>query len=136
MPSLGVIMVVGAGGAVGAVGRLLMGAWVTRGAQSLWPDLGFPVGTLVVNVIGSFLIGVVFAWLDQGLRDPGMREIVHGFILVGVLGGFTTFSTFSLETVQLLGIGLWGKAMLNIIASVVTCVVAAMAGLSLARWLA
>lgn len=136
MPSLNAILFVGVGGAIGAVGRLLIGSWVTRGAQALWPDLGFPLGTLVVNVIGSFLIGVVFAWLDQGLRDAGMKDMIHAFILVGVLGGFTTFSTFSLETVQLMGFGLWGKAMLNIIASVMTCVVAAMAGLSLARWLA
>ena len=127
------ILAIGAGGAIGAVARFLVGGWVMRSTQSWWPNLGFPLGTLVVNVVGSFLIGVLFAWLDQGVRDPGMRELVHGLVLVGILGGFTTFSTFSLETVQLLGSGLWGKAMLNIIASVVACVVAAMAGLALIR---
>ncbi len=129
------LLAVGVGGAVGSVCRLLLGGWISRFAQTSWPNLVLPVGTMTVNLIGSFLIGVVFAWLDQSVREPGIRDAVHGFVLVGVLGGFTTFSTFSLETVHLLGLGLWGKALLNIIASVVSCVFAAFAGLSLLRWL-
>lgn len=136
MASPMILLAVGAGGAVGSVCRLLAGGWAARIAHGWWPALQFPLGTLVVNVAGSFLIGIVFTWLEQSARTPGAREVIHGFVLVGLLGGFTTFSSFSLETVQLLGFGLWGRALLNIILSVVSCIVAASAGMALMRWLA
>jgi CrcB protein len=122
------------GGATGSVLRFVFANWLTKYANHWFAGASFPLATLVVNVTGSFCIGLVYVWIDQGLRDPVYREFVRGFLIVGVLGGFTTFSTFSLETVQLATYGFWSRAMLNIIASVVACVTAAWAGLLIGRW--
>ncbi len=133
MTSPGVLLAIAAGGALGSVFRYQVGGWATRQVDAWLPGHGFPVGTLAVNVVGSFCIGIAFAWLEQGNRDPVLREALMGFLVVGMLGGFTTFSAFSLETVHLIGSGFWGRVMLNIIVSVVVCIGAAFAGLSLAR---
>ena len=90
----------------------------------------FPFGTLSVNALGSLLIGFAYALL---LERPLGGELLRLFLIVGLLGGFTTFSAFSLETLDLLQGGLWGRALLNIIASVSLCVFAAFAGMGLAR---
>ena len=131
------LLMVALGGAIGSVGRYLLGQaihhrQISDGAMGLSP-IGFPWATLLVNVIGAFFIGVAFVVIQQ--RFAG-SEVLRGFILVGVLGGFTTFSTFSIETLQLMQFGLWNKAMLNIIASVVICITAAFMGMLGGRWLA
>ncbi len=112
-------------GAVGAVLRFVMSDGVHR-------ILGreFPYGTLVVNVLGSFLIGYLFVvFLERSLLGDGWRLA----ILVGLLGSFTTFSSFSLETLNLVNGGAYGKAAANVLVSVVLCLAAAWIGTALAR---
>ncbi len=130
----GVLLAVAAGGALGSVLRLVVGSWVTKRVMTGLDEV-FPLATLLVNVGGSFCIGCVFAWLEYAVREPALRENLRLFLIVGVLGGFTTFSTFSLEVVQLAESGLWGKALLHIIASVTLCVAAAYASLAMVRCL-
>lgn len=114
------------GGAVGALLRFLVANWVYQ-----WLGRGFPYGTLVVNVIGSFLIGFLTLYLMQ----RGMLASVWGRgLIVGVLGAFTTFSTFSLDTFDLLATGRWWGAALNVCLSVGLCLLAVWAGIQAARW--
>lgn len=92
----------------------------------------FPYGTLAVNVAGSLLMGVSFVLLVERLGSaPEWRALV----MIGFLGAFTTFSTFSLETVQLLEGGAVGRAMINVLSSVAFCLVATWLGIVLGRQL-
>lgn len=103
-------------GSAGAVCRYLVSGWVQRGSTS-----GFPVGTLAVNVLGAFGLGLVVG--------AGSVESMATVALAGFLGGFTTFSTWMVETVRL---GLPGRqAMVNIVASVVVGIAAAAVGYTL-----
>lgn len=86
-----------------------------------------PVGTISVNVLGSFLIGLAFALLKSRVGNP---EVISAFVIVGLLGGFTTFSAFSLETLGLIEAGFWYKALVNVALSVLCCVGAAFLGVS------
>ena len=106
---IGNLALVALGGAVGAVLRYLGVLGAAR-----WLGAGFPYGTLAVNVAGSFLIGVVFSALTA-------REAMHlaPFLTVGVLGGFTTFSAFSLDALILWERGAAGLAAAYVLASVV-----------------
>jgi len=114
---------IAAGGAVGAVARF----GVVSGADRL--GFAFPWGTLVVNVFGSFLIGLARGALAHHGRCD---DVVRPFFVVGVLGGFTTFSAFSIETLVLLDDARWLPAAAYVAASVVVCVLAAWAGHRLA----
>ena len=98
MKSLISILLVGSGGFVGSAARFAIGGWVHR----LAPGSSFPWGTLTVNVVGCFVIGFLFS-----LGESRQVFSVHTrlFLLVGVLGGFTTFSTFGLESINLLRAG-------------------------------
>ena len=92
----------------------------------------FPYGTLVVNVIGSLLMGFLYIWLIERMAaGPALRA----FLMVGVLGAFTTFSTFSIETLNLLESGQAGRALINVLASVLVCISAAAIGVLAARQL-
>lgn len=113
-------LLVGAGGAVGAVGRYWIGVLGTH----LSPN--FPAGTLVINAVGGLLIGWVAA-------SPWASLPVRLVVMSGVLGGFTTFSTFSLEVVTMLERGRAMTAAAYVVASVVLAVGGAAAGLALAR---
>lgn len=123
------LLAVALGGTLGSMLRYL--------AVSAMNDrfgVGFPWGTLSVNVVGSFLIGVVailFQQRYQGERDAFIRSL----FMVGLLGGFTTFSAFSLETIQLLGSGLMLKAIVNIVGNVVICLIATGLGFLSGHWL-
>lgn len=113
------------GGAAGALGRWLLATGVYR-----WLGRDFPWGTLVVNVVGSFAMGVLVVLLVERLAlGPAWRA----GLLIGFLGAFTTFSTFALETVQLGTDGATARALGNVVASVVLCVLAVIAGMQLAR---
>lgn len=120
-------LAVGVGGALGSVLRYGLGMSVQR---MLGP--AFPFGTLFVNFLGSFAIGMAYVWL---IERAVPRAELHLFVTVGVLGGFTTFSAFSLETVMLLAQANYGRATMNILASLVLCFVATAMGIALARQL-
>ena len=111
-PSLHHTLLVAAGGAVGAVGRYQLGRAVTH---VLGPNTGFPWGTLSANVIGSLAMGLLVGWLT---RYGAGGENVRLLLGVGLLGGFTTFSAFSLELVLLMERGSPGLALLYAGASV------------------
>ncbi|WP_456412202.1 fluoride efflux transporter CrcB [Thiolapillus sp.] len=120
-------LAIAAGGALGA----LMRYWVST-ATYTWLGRGFPWGTLAVNVLGSFLMGMLYILLLERLSSgPEMRA----FLLIGFLGAFTTFSAFSMETLNLLEDAQIGKALLNAGGSVVVCVAAAWLGVILGRQL-
>ena len=114
------------GGAGGAVVRFLMSSGLYQ-----WLGRGFPYGTLAVNVVGSFLIGLLTEALI--LQRIAIAVEYRAAILVGFIGAFTTFSTFSLETIYLLEQGSFGKAGLNILVSVLGCLLAVWVGLLLGR---
>ena len=110
------------GSALGGVARY----WCS-GLTTMLAGGAFPWGTLLVNVLGSLLIGFVATITgDDGRMFAG--SLARQFIMIGVLGGFTTFSTFSLQTLNLLNDGEWQQAGLNITASVVMCLVAVWLG--------
>lgn len=93
----------------------------------------FPYGTLAVNVLGSLLMGFLYVWLFDRLNvGPAWRA----FLLIGFLGSFTTFSAFSIETLNLIEQGAWARTVVNVTASVVVCISAAWVGTILARQLA
>jgi CrcB protein len=119
------VLAIAGGGAVGAVLRY----WVSTGVYTL-TGRGFPYGTLVVNVLGSLLMGFLYIWLLE--RIPG-GVAARAFLLIGILGAFTTFSTFSIETLNLMEAGQFARALLNTLFSVVLCVGAAALGVMLAR---
>jgi len=116
---------IAAGGAVGALLRY----WMSTGVYAIL-GRGFPYGTLVVNVIGSLLMGVFFVlFMERALTNPEWRAAV----LIGLLGAFTTFSTFSMETLSLLEGGAYLRAVANVIFSVVLCLAATWVGVVVAR---
>ncbi|HSJ06525.1 MAG TPA: CrcB family protein [Longimicrobiales bacterium] len=109
----------GLGGALGALARFVMGAWVTT-----WAGAGFPWATFLMNASGSLLLGCL-ARLFTGI---GGRARTRAFTTVGLCGGFTTFSTFDLETYALLQHGRYELAAAYSSGSVVTCIAAIAAG--------
>lgn len=118
------VLFVAIGGAVGSVLRYLIGGWV----QQLSP--GFPVGTLTINIVGCFFIG----FLATLFTGPFLiRDEYRAFILVGVLGGFTTFSTFSWDTNRLADTGQFTAAAANVLLSVGVGLVATWIGARLAQ---
>lgn len=115
-----------AGGAIGSALRFAMSVWVANKVGE-----SFPWGTIAVNVIGCFLIGLIF-----GVTSPDglfmVSPVVRSFFLIGILGGFTTFSSFSLQTMTLLQNNQWLWATGNVVLSVVACLLATAGGLALA----
>ena len=114
------------GGALGSVAR-----YACTGAALRWLGAGFPYGTLFVNVSGSFAIGMLAALVASDGR-PLLSPDARAFVLVGVLGGFTTFSSFSLETLNLVRSGALGAASANVALSVVLCLCGAWLGFAAA----
>lgn len=121
------LLAIAGGGAVGAIFRYGMSNGVYR---LLGRD--FPYGTLVVNALGSLLMGLFFVILVERMAVSAEWRLA---ILVGLLGSFTTFSTFSIETLTLFDAGLPLKAVLNIVLSVVLCLTATWLGITIGRQL-
>lgn len=116
------LIAVALGGSLGSVLRFL----VSTGTYQ-WLGRGFPYGTLAVNVIGSFLIGLLAEALI--LQRIAFALEYRAGILVGIMGGFTTFSSFSLETIYLIEQGSFTKAALNVLISLIACLLAVWLGL-------
>lgn len=119
------LLFIALGGASGAVARYLLSSWAHR----LWEGQ-LPVGTLLVNVLGSFSIGIIYVLLVE-------KQLIHqdwrGVLMVGFLGAFTTFSTFSLEAIGLLEAGHLAYAIGYMLLSTVLCVAMAGAAMQLTR---
>jgi CrcB protein len=119
------LIAIAAGGALGALAR-----YGVANAVYAWLGRGFPWGTLAVNLLGSFLMGLLFVLLIERLSwAPEWR----GAILIGFLGAFTTFSTFSIETLNLLEEGAMLTAFLNMVVSVWLCILVCWVGIFLGR---
>jgi len=118
------ILLIALGGAAGSVLRYLLGGLVQRSSGG-----GFPVGTLVVNITGSFLIGV----LSQHYINTQTHPLARAALITGLCGGYTTFSAFSLEAVGLIEGGEMGKAAAYVVLSVVISIAATFAGMAAVR---
>jgi CrcB protein len=112
-----------------AIGGLLRYA-ITRLTLTL--SISFPFGTVLINVLGSFVIGYFGTLTLQSGKYPASDNL-RLFVMVGICGGFTTFSSFSLQTFDLMRSGGWGRALANVVLSVVLCVAAVAAGHRLAQ---
>ena len=111
------LLAVGLGGAAGSVVRYMLSAWLLAGHTLL----GFPAGTFAVNALGSLLIGI--------LLEATSSETLGWLLIVGFCGGFTTFSTFSADTVRLLRAGCYNAAAIYVALSVAVCIVFAALGM-------
>jgi CrcB protein len=124
---MSIIISIAIGGGIGAVGRYL----IMEGVNS-WLGQDFPYSTLIVNVVGSFVIGLLFGALAV-TWSPSAE--LRGFLIIGFLGSFTTFSAFSLDVITLIQQGEFLSALLYIIVSVVFSVLVLFAGISIIRYL-
>jgi fluoride exporter len=118
-----ILFLIALGGAAGSTLRYLIGGMVQRTSAS-----GFPVGTLFVNIAGCLLIGVFVRFLLNMQTSAELRAL----LVVGFCGGFTTFSTFSFETVGLIEGGEYARAATYIVGSVMLCITATFAGMAAA----
>ena len=116
------ILIVGVGSFAGGVLRYILSVGLSKLGR-LW---AFPIGIMIVNILGCFLIGVLYGYFkSKATTDP----VLPLLLMTGVLGGFTTFSTFSFETIQLLQQNEWLKAVLYVVGSVGLGVVACYLGM-------
>jgi CrcB protein len=119
------LVYVAIGSALGGVSRYLLGGFVQR-----LLDTTFPAGTLLINVTGSFLLGLI---LRYAVETPTLTPEVRAFLTIGFCGGYTTFSTFSYETLELLRDGQWSRAGIYVAASVLLSLLGTFLGFALAR---
>jgi CrcB protein len=119
------VIAIAIGGAVGSVLRF----WLSTGVHA-WLGRGFPYGTLAVNVLGCLVMGVLFVLLTERFAANG---VLRAGLLIGALGGVTTFSSFSIETFNLIEQGAMAKAAGNMAASLFLCIGATWLGVILAR---
>ena len=119
------LLIVGIGGAFGSICRYLAQVYIGR-----WTTLTFPFGTLVVNITGCFLIGILFG---LGAKYAWMTIEWRLFLITGICGGYTTFSSFSLESIALFRQGSYTYFLLYIFGSVILGLLATVAGMTLTR---
>ena len=119
-----IYVLIALGGAVGSVLRYLIGGAVQRTSAS-----GFPIGTMFVNVSGCFLIGILVRQFLNMQLSPELRAL----LIVGFCGGYTTFSTFSGETLGLIEGGEYARATSYVVLSVGLCLIATLAGMTVMR---
>ena len=119
-------LLVGLGGAIGAMSRYGVSILVGR----IWPH-AFPLGTMLINIIGSIAMGLFIGILARTL--PPWQEEARLFVAIGILGGFTTFSSFSLDTIALVERGEMLQAGLYVLLSVVVCLIGLYLGLLVTR---
>jgi fluoride exporter len=124
MPVLGVLLI-GVGGFAGAIARYLIDARVTA-----WTGGSLPWGTLVINISGSFAVGLLFALVIERAALPAE---IRGPVMIGFIGSYTTFSTLALESWRMIEDGAWLYASANLIGSIIIGLVAVTAGVALGR---
>jgi len=113
------------GGALGTGARYLLGGWAQRALGT-----AFPYGTLIINALGSFLIVIImYLGSERGVISPGLRVV----LTTGIMGGFTTYSTFNYETIRLFQDGALGFGLLNVAATVLVCLLAGGLGVLVCR---
>ncbi len=128
MPSLITVSLVALGGALGSASRYLLGTWVQSASRSI----DFPFGTLTVNLIGCFVVGLLSQLAEsRGVFTPETR----GLVLIGVLGGFTTFSSFGNDTMNLFRDGQMINALINVGANVILGLALVWLGRMAAVWI-
>ena len=116
-----IYVLIALGGAAGSILRYVLGGAIQRSTGS-----GFPVGTMVVNVSGCFLIGI----LVRQFMNVQLSQDLRALLIVGFCGGFTTFSTFSAETLALIEGGEYTRATAYVLLSVVLCLLATLLGMT------
>ncbi len=121
----GILLAVALGGAVGSLARYFLAGWIQSAA---WP--GFPWGIFVVNVSGGFIMGLI---VELGALKLNFTPELRAFLTVGILGGYTTFSTFSLDSALLIERGAYASAAAYVAGSAVLSIAALFAGMWLVR---
>jgi CrcB protein len=124
---MGQVLAIGIGGAIGSLLRFWMSSWVHSFAGR-----SFPYGTLAVNVLGCFVVGMLFVFFTERFSE---NTLLRAGLVIGVLGGFTTFSAFSIETFDLLEQGAFLKAFANVGLGLVLCIGGTWLGVTVARQL-
>ena len=119
------LVLVGVGGFFGAIARRSLDLAISEGVEG-----AFPYGTLVINLSGSFLLGLLFAWAIE--RDVLSADL-RGPLMIGFLGAYTTFSTFEMETFRAIADGAWLVGGLNVVGSVLAGYLALWLGVMLTR---
>lgn len=123
------LFLVAIGGAFGCVSRYGLGLWV----QNVWPNSNWPYATFAANVLGGLFMGLLMGLIAGPLKEWGDAERLRITLGVGVLGGFTTFSTFSLEVITMFERKSYGLATGYMLASVMTSIIALLIGLMIMR---
>ena len=122
-------LVIGLGGALGSMLRFGIGTFIDNTVSKAGQI--FPWGTILVNITGCFIIGFI-ATISAGEGRIMLNTLTRQFIMIGILGGYTTFSSFSIQTLNLAQDGQWGGATANVLLSVVLCLVGVWLGAMLA----
>lgn len=123
---MNILLLIFIGAGLGGVCR-----YAVSNATYLFLNTNFPYGTLIVNVSGCFIMGILFVFILDRLNEAAPQ--LRALLLVGFLGGYTTFSSFSIETISLLENAEYMKAFLNIFLSTTLCLIAAWAGVIIGR---
>ena len=123
---MGQLVAIACGGAIGALSRFGLQQWIA----SIYNGR-FPLAIFVANSIGSLCLGLLYVLIvEKGI----VPEVWRAFLIIGLIGAFTTFSTFSLDSIRLIEQGEWPMALGNIVANLVVGLVGAYVGLSIGRW--
>ena len=121
------LLLISLGGAIGTVLRYLTSVFAAR-----WFGTEFPYGTLIVNLVGAFIIGLVQQIGTQTVLIPDNTRL---FLTTGMMGGLTTYSAFSYETVHLMELGAWHYAVINVVVTTIACLLLCFLGIAVGRML-